>query len=112
MSDDQVPDLGGLLAQAQEMQRQLFEARASVAEQVIEGQAGGGIVKVRCTGELEFEAVTISPGALPALEQASRDDLEMLEDLVLAAIRDAVGRVNQLNQEALGGLGGLGGLLS
>ncbi|HEX7167750.1 MAG TPA: YbaB/EbfC family nucleoid-associated protein [Acidimicrobiales bacterium] len=112
MSDDQVPDLGGLLAQAQQMQQQLMQARASVAEQTVEGQAGGGIVTVRCTGELDFEGVTISPQALPALEQADKGDIEMLEDLVLTAIRDAVARVNALNQEALGGLGGLGGLLS
>ncbi|HEX4979141.1 MAG TPA: YbaB/EbfC family nucleoid-associated protein [Acidimicrobiales bacterium] len=99
-------DLAGLLAQAQEMQQQLLDAREAVAAQEVEGHAGGGAVKVRCTGGLEFERVTIDPAAVDP------SDVAMLEDLVLAAIRDAVARANALNQEALGGFaGGLGGLL-
>lgn len=108
MSDDapgQMPDLGALLEQAQAMQQQLLQAQADVAAQAVEGQAGGGVVKVRCTGGLDFQAVTIDPKAVDP------DDVEMLEDLVLAAIRDAVARANELNQEALGGFGNLGGLL-
>ncbi|HVM07760.1 MAG TPA: YbaB/EbfC family nucleoid-associated protein [Acidimicrobiales bacterium] len=121
MSDDQTNDdaeagggidFGGLLAQAQAMQQQLMEAQAAVAEQEVEGQAGGGVVKVRCTGGLEFLDVTISP------EAVDPNDVEMLQDLVLAAVRDAVARANSLNQQAMGslgglagGLGGLGGLL-
>jgi DNA-binding YbaB/EbfC family protein len=106
--DDQEPsfDLSGLLAQAQNMQQQLLEAQAAVAEQVVEGQAGGGVVKVRVTGGLDFEAVVIDPAAVDP------DDIEMLQDLVLAAVRDAVARVNALSAEAMGGFGGaLGGLL-
>ena len=104
-------DLGGLLAQAQSVQQQLVEAQARVAAQRVEGQAGGGVVRVTVTGGLEFTSVTIDPGAVdPA-------DVEMLQDLVLAAVRDAVGKVNELNAEAMqtmgGGLGGaFGGLLS
>ena len=109
MSDSQSPNFGDLLAQAQQMQQQLLEAQAAVAQQQVEGQAGGGVVKVRCTGGLEFEKVTIDPQAVDPT------DVAMLEDLVLAAIRDAVARANSLNAEAMGplaGLGGLGGLLS
>ena len=103
-------DLGGLLAQAQNMQQQLLEAQTRVAAQSVEGQAGGGAVRVTMTGGFEFTSVHIDPSAVdPA-------DVEMLQDLVLAAIRDAVARVNDLNQEAMqsmgGGLGGFGGLLS
>jgi len=109
-NDSGMPDFGALLAQAQQMQQQLMEAQAAVAEQEIEGQSGGGVVKVRCTGGLEFEQVTIDPAAVDP------SDVGMLEDLVLAAVRDAVAKANALNQEALGGLGalggGLGGLLS
>ena len=103
-------DLGGLLAQAQNMQQQLLDAQAQVAAQTVEGQAGGGVVRVVMTGGFEFTSVRIDPDAVdPA-------DVEMLQDLVLAAIRDAVGKVNALNQEAMqtmgGGLGGaFGGLL-
>lgn len=108
MSDEQpgqMPDLSALLEQAQAMQQQLMDAQASVAEQIVEGQSGGGAVKVRCTGGLDFQDVTIAPSAVDP------DDVEMLQDLVLAAIRDAVSRANALNQEALGGFGNLGGLL-
>src|SRR6266700_926273 len=99
--------MGDLLKQAQKMQEQLMEAQAAAAEQDVEGHAGGGVVKVTVTGGMEFRSVTIDPDAVDP------DDVAMLEDLVLAAIHDAVGKVNDLSQQAMGGLdmGGLGGLL-
>jgi DNA-binding YbaB/EbfC family protein len=99
------PDFGKLLEQAQAMQDQLMEARATAAEQEVVGQAGGGAVKVRATGGLEFRSVTIDPSVVDP------SDVPMLEDLVLAAVRDAVARANELSEEALGGidLGNLGG---
>lgn len=102
----EMPDMGELLKQAQAMQQQLMEAQAQAASQVVEGQAGGGVVKVAVTGGMEFKSVKIDPSAVDP------DDVDMLEDLVLAAIHDAVGKVNALNQQALGGLGGMlgGGL--
>ena len=105
MSPNQ-PDMGDLLKQAQKMQEQLMEAQAAAAEQVVEGQAGGGAVKIRVTGGMEFTSVSIDPAAVdPA-------DVSMLEDLVLAAIHDAVAKVNEVSQQAASGLdlGGLGGL--
>ena len=101
------PNMNDLLKQAQQMQEQLMQAQAAAAEQVIEGQAGGGVVKVTVTGGMEFQSVHIDPDAVDP------DDVAMLEDLVLAAIHDAVGKVNALSQQAMGGLdlGGLGGLL-
>ena len=102
-------DFSQLLAQAQTMQQQLLDAQAKAAEQVVEGHAGGGVVRVRVTGGFDFQQVTIDPSVVdPA-------DVAMLEDLVLAAVRDALAKVNELNQEAMGGLalgGGFGGLLS
>jgi DNA-binding YbaB/EbfC family protein len=107
MSDG--PDLGALLQQAQQMQQQLVAAQAEAASQEHEGVAGGGAVKVTVTGGMEFRSVTIRPDAVDP------DDVEMLEDLVLAALHEAVGKVNAAQQESLGGiggaLGGLGGLL-
>jgi hypothetical protein len=101
------PNMNDLMKQAQQMQEQLMQAQAAAAEQIIEGQAGGGVVKVTVTGGLEFKAVHIDP------EAVDPDDVAMLEDLVLAAIHDAVAKVNELSQQAMGGLdlGGLGGLL-
>ncbi|HUQ62314.1 MAG TPA: YbaB/EbfC family nucleoid-associated protein [Acidimicrobiales bacterium] len=104
MSSNQ-PDMSELLKQAQKMQEQLMQARSDAAEQEVEGQAGGGAVKVRVTGDMEFRGVKIDPGAVdPA-------DVEMLEDLVLAAIRDAVTKAGEVTEAAMGGLdlGGLGG---
>lgn len=104
----EMPDLQGLLAQAQQVQEQLLAAQAEAAEQVVEGSAGGGVVVVALTGGMEVHSVRISP------EVVDPADVEMLEDLVLAAFRDAVGQVQEAQQASLGGLGlggGLGGLL-
>ena len=105
----QVPDLQGLLAQAQQVQEQLLVAQAEAAERVVEGSAGGGVVVVTLTGGMDVRSVRISP------EVVDPSDVEMLEDLVLAAVRDAVAQVQDAQQASLGGLGlgggGLGGLL-
>ena len=101
------PDMSDLLKQAQQMQQQLMDAQQAAAKEVVEGQSGGGVVKVTVTGGMEFQSVTIDPAAVDP------DDVAMLEDLVLAAIHDAVAKVSELSQQAMGGLdlGGLGGLL-
>jgi DNA-binding YbaB/EbfC family protein len=98
------PNMNELLKQAQKMQEQLLAARAEAEEQEVEGQAGGGVVKVRVTGGMEFRGVTIDPSAVDP------DDVTMLEDLVLAAIRDAVAKAGEISEKAMGGLdlGGLG----
>ena len=98
------PNMNDLLKQAQKMQEQLLAARAEAETQEVEGQAGGGVVKVRVTGGMEFRGVTIDPSAVDP------DDVGMLEDLVLAAIRDAVTKAGQISEQAMGGLdlGGLG----
>ena len=113
--DDAMPDMGSLLGMAMEMQQQMIAAQAEAAEAVVEGQAGGGVVRIEVTGGLEFRAVRIDPAAVDP------DDVEMLQDLVLAALHDAVARVNELAEAAnplagmdlanldLGGMG-LGGL--
>lgn len=101
-------DLSQLLAQAQTMQQQLLDAQAKAAEQVVEGQAGGGVVRIAVTGGFDFQQVSIDPSVVDP------SDVEMLEDLVLAAMRDALAKINDLNAEAMGGLtagGGFGGLL-
>ena len=106
MSDvPEMPDLGALLKQAQEMQQQLVEAQSAVAEQEIEGVAGGGAVRIVATGGLEFVSVHIAPEAL------ADGDASMIEDLILAALHDVVEKANELNANALGGLSGLTGLL-
>ena len=99
-------DFSNLLASAQQMQQQLLEAQARAAEQEVEGQAGGGVVRITATGGFEITDVRIDPSVVDP------NDVEMLQDLVLAALRDTLHKVNALNQQAMGGLaGGLGGLL-
>lgn len=97
-------DLGGLLSQIGEMQQSLQEAQESVAARVVEGSAGGGAVRIKVSGGLEFESVTIAP------EVVDREDIDLLQDLVLAAIRDAVERANEVQHEVLGAAGSSGGL--
>jgi len=100
-------DMGALLEQAMGMQQQLLEAQAEAAEAVVEGQAGGGAVSVRVTGAMVFESVTIAPAAVDP------DDVELLQDLVLAALNDAMDQIGQIQQASMGGLdlGGMGGML-
>jgi DNA-binding YbaB/EbfC family protein len=100
-------DFGALLEQAQQMQAQLLEAQALAAEQVHEGVAGGGAVHITVTGGMEFRAVKIRRDAVDP------DDVEMLEDLVLAALHDAVRKIGEAQQSSLGGLlpPGMDGLL-
>jgi len=98
-------DLSGLLQAAQEMQAELANAQAQAAETIVEGMSGGGAVRIEATAGLEFRAVHLRPDAVEG------DDLEMLEDLVLAALRDVVTQANHVQAEALGDLGGLGGML-
>ena len=106
-------DLSGLLAQAQQMQQQMAEAQEAAASTVVEGIAGGGAVRIELTGGMEARSVTIAPEVL------ADADVEMLQDLVLAALRDALGRAVELQSGSmpdlggmdLGDLGGLGGLL-
>jgi DNA-binding YbaB/EbfC family protein len=96
-----------MMKQARVMQQRMEEMQRKLGQMEVEGQAGGGVVKVTVTGGMEFRAVKIDPSAVdPA-------DVEMLEDLVLAALHDASHKVQELTQQGMGqlGLGGLGGLL-
>ena len=97
-----LPDFNSLLSQLGQVQQNLRQAQEEAASQVVEGSAGGGAVRVKVTGGLDFQEVTIDPGAV--------DDVEMLQDLVLAAVRDAVEKAHALASDALGGLGGGGSL--
>lgn len=102
------PDFGALLSQLGQMQQSLRDAQQTAADQVVEGQAGGGAVRVEVTGGLDVRRVRIDPSVMDPAEP------DLLEDLVLAAFRDAVEKAQALQANALGDLGlggGLGGLL-
>lgn len=87
--------LGGLMKQAQMMQDNMKKAQEQLALTEVEGQAGAGMVKVVMTCAHEVRRVTIDPSVL--------DDKEMLEDLVAAAMNDAVRRGEELSKEKMAG---------
>ena len=103
-------DLGAILEQAQAMQQQVEAAQEEQAAQVVTGSSGGGKVTVEVTGSGEYRDVSIAPDAVDP------DDVELLEELVLAALRDAAAKIAELQEEAMSNiglpdLGGLGGLM-
>ena len=95
-----------LMKQAQQMQQQLAAAQAELAAAEVTGSAGGGMVTATMTGNGELTALTIAPAAVDP------DDVETLQDLVVAAVRDAHRAVNELAASTMapvtGGFGGLG----
>ena len=91
--------LAGLMKQAQAMQDNLKRAQDELARTEVEGQAGAGLVKVTMTGRHDVKRVTIDPSLLG-------EDKDMLEDLVAAAVNDAVRRVEATTQQKMSGLSG------
>ena len=89
--------LAGLMKQAQQMQENLKKAQDEIAAMEVEGLAGAGMVKVTMTGRHDVKRVSIDPSLMG-------DDKDMLEDLIAAAVNDAVRRVETLTQEKMGGL--------
>jgi hypothetical protein len=99
------PNMQQLMKQAQKMQEQLEAAQAELAAAEVTGTAGGGLVTVTLTGGGEITSVSIDPKAVDP------DDVETLQDLIVAAARDAHRAVGELANEKMGPMtGGLGGL--
>lgn len=98
------PDLSQLMKQAQQMQQQLVAAQEELASREVTGTAGGGLVKATMTGDGDLTALTIDPSAVDP------GDLETLQDLVVAAVRDAKSAVDKLAADTMGPLAGGGGL--
>jgi DNA-binding YbaB/EbfC family protein len=102
------PNMQQLMKQAQKMQQQLADAQAELAEAEVTGTAGGGLVSATMSGSGELKAIVINPRAVDP------EDIETLQDLIVAAVRDANRAVSELAAEKMGpvtgGLGGLGGL--
>lgn len=98
-------DMNKMLKQVQEMQAQMAQAQEELANEVVEASAGGGMVRVKASGAGELVEIKISTEAIDP------EDPEMLEDLVLAAVNEALRNAQDLMQSKLGGtMGGLGGL--
>lgn len=104
-------DMQQLLAAAQQMQDQLMSAQQELADAVVEGSAGGGLVKAKVNGQGELVDLTISPALIENGDP--NDTAETIADLVLAAVRDANRAAADLQAEKMGplasGIGALGG---
>ena len=104
-------DVNKMMKQVQKMQEDMAKAQAELAAEIVEASVGGGMVTVKCTGALEITEVKIAPAAIDP------DDAELLEDLVLAAVNEALRSAHALAESRMsgamgpmGGMGGLGGL--
>jgi nucleoid-associated protein EbfC len=99
-------DMNKLMQQAQQMQEQMAQAQEEAKTEVVEASAGGGMVVVKANGAGEVTEITIDPKAIDP------DDPEMLADLVLAAVNEALRSANALMESKMSGMipGGLGGL--
>ena len=101
-------DMNKMLQQVQRMQEQMAKAQAELANETVEASAGGGMVTVKATGALEVTEIKIAPEAIDP------DDPDLLADMVLAAVNEALRSAQSLAESrlggAMGGLGNLGGL--
>ena len=89
---------GDMMAQLQQMQEQMMAAQEALADETVEVSVGGGVVTVVATGQQEIRSITIEPDVVDP------DDVEMLQDLVLAAVNEALDQSRRLSSEAMGGL--------
>ena len=100
------PDMSQILRQAQQMQAEVMKAQEQLKDEVVEASAGGGMVTVKMTGDLELKEITIDPGAVDP------EDVELLQDMVQAAVNEAIRAAQELAAskmgQATGGLGDLG----
>ena len=92
-------NMQNMIRQAQKMQQEMERKQEELANTEIIGASGGGMVEVVITGKNEIKAVRIKP------EAVDPDDVEMLEDLIMAAIKDAQSKVSQLTKDTLGPMG-------
>jgi DNA-binding YbaB/EbfC family protein len=100
------PDFGAILKQAQQMQAEVLKAQEDLKNETVEATVGGGMVSVKMSGDLELQELKIDQQAVDP------DDVDMLQDLVLAAVNEAIRSAQELAASkmnaAAGGLGGLG----
>jgi DNA-binding YbaB/EbfC family protein len=103
----QPPNMNKMLQQVQKMQQDMVAAQEQLKNETVEASAGGGMVKVVVSGDLEVKSITIDPTAIDP------DDPELLQDMVLAAVNEGLRSAQELAANKMGGLTGgldLGGL--
>jgi DNA-binding YbaB/EbfC family protein len=96
-------NIGQIAKMAQQMQAQMAQAQEELRETTLEATAGGGAIRVVITGAQEIRAIEIDPSAVDP------EEVDMLQDLILAAVNDAIARSKELERERMGAVaGGLG----
>ena len=93
-------NMNNLMKQAQRMQRQMEENKKLLEEKEFTATSGGGAVEVVVSGKKELRSITISPDAV------APDDVEMLQDLILVAVNEAMKQVDAESEKLFGGMGG------
>ncbi len=97
-------NMNNLMKQAQKMQKQMAEAQETLGDKTLEMTSGGGAVKIVITGKKEIKEIKINP------EVVDPDDVEMLEDLVLSAVNEAIRQADEMYNNEMGKItGGMGG---
>jgi nucleoid-associated protein EbfC len=97
-------DLNAMMKQVQQMQSQMMEAQEKLKDEVVEASSGGGMVKVKMSGDLRLLEISIDA------EAVDPDEVELLQDMVLAAVNEAIRSAQELATSKLGGIAGAGGL--
>jgi DNA-binding YbaB/EbfC family protein len=99
------PNFNQMMKQVQQMQAEMAKAQEDLKNQVVEASAGGGMVTVKISGDLELKELRIDPEAIDP------EDPELLQDMVQAAVNEAIRSAQELAASKMGGIaGGLGGL--
>jgi nucleoid-associated protein EbfC len=99
------PNLNQMMRQVQQMQAEMAKAQEDLKNEIVEASAGGGIVTVKISGDLELKELKIDPEAIDP------EDPELLQDMVQAAVNEAIRSAQELAASKMGGIaGGLGGL--
>ena len=96
-------DLNSMMKQVQQMQAEMSEAQEKLKDEVVEASAGGGMVKVKLSGDLRLLEIAIDPEAIDP------EEAELLQDMILAAVNEGLRSAQELAATRLGGASGLGG---
>jgi nucleoid-associated protein EbfC len=94
------PDLSQMMKQVQQMQAEMAKAQEELKSEVVEASAGGGMVTVKISGDLELRELRIDPQAIDP------DDVELLQDMVIAAVNEAIRSAQELASSKLGAAAG------
>ena len=98
-------NMNALMQQAKKMQEQMLKAQEELENAEVVGKAGGDMVTVVMTGKKEIKSIKLAKTVVDP------DDIEMLEDLLVVAIKDATAKAEELSKDKMGPMGGLGGMM-